>query len=87
MMLTPSSFLTSLFSMHLCFITVAFVNNRDAFCGDFSASNTKVLNLLSSSSLMFLNLFPSFCWLKFAADHLFFQFLFIMMGLLCLLIF
>ena len=41
---TPSSFLTSLFSLHLRLIAVVFANDWEAFCGDFSASNTKVSN-------------------------------------------
>ena len=52
---TPSSFLTSSFSMHLRLITVAFVNNRDVFCGDFSASNTKE-DLTAKSNSFFLTL-------------------------------
>ena len=60
--------------MHLRLIAVAIVNYRDAFCEDFSPSNTKVLNLLSSSPLIcsgsfcFSN-FSSSCWICFACSY------------------
>ena len=61
--------------MHLRFIAV--VNNREAFCDEFSASNTKLLNSLSSSwscrwSFCFFN-FSLSCWICFIYKLIFNQ--------------